>query len=412
MATLTAAPAARTGVFAPLQNTNFRLYFFGQLISTSGTWMQNVAQGYLVFQLTRSELWLGVVACAMGIPILLITPFAGVIVERMSRRQLLLLTQSAMMSLALILAALVFTNAVQIWHIVVLALLLGTCTAFDAPARQTFISDLVEKDLLPGGIALNSIIINGSRTLGPTVAGILLITLGTAWCFLLNGLSFLVVIGSLLLMRLETRPSDARHSSALTELREGLRYVRRHPVVPPLLMLSASGSFFGWSTMALMPAFSDEILRSPETGFALVTAASGLGAVLAGLLIATLTRKFERGRIVAFMAIATPVFALLLSRMTTVPTAVLMSLGAGFSIIAYFVSINTAIQLVIDNELRARVLSLYTLTIMGLNPFGALLLGTIAERIGTPDALTLFALTLGAICTAVLVRFPQVRQIR
>lgn len=186
---------------AAFRNHDFRLYFIGQLISVSGTWMQNLAQGYLVFQLTQSEAWLGIVACAAGLPIVLTSPIAGVIVERFPRRQLMLATQLAQMSFAIILALLSFTNTVQVWHIVLLALLLGATNALDVPARWTIVSEIVGPDDLKSGIALNSILNSGSRVVGPTIAGIVLVRFGAAVCFLLNALSFVAVIISLLMIR-------------------------------------------------------------------------------------------------------------------------------------------------------------------------------------------------------------------
>lgn len=409
--TISAAGASpRIGTFEALKTHNFRLYFMGQLVSMSGTWMQNVAQGYLVFRLTKSEFWLGIVACAAGLPLLLISPFAGVIVERMPRRRLMLITQTIQMILAFILAALVFTNAVQIWHIVVLALLLGLTNAFDAPARQTFIGDLISKDLLTSGIAMNSIIVNGSRVLGPAVAGIMLATFGVVWCFFLNGISFLFVIATLFMLHLPAHLRNTQPVHAFTQLLEGLAYVRSHPVVMPLLLLSAAGGFFCWATLSLFPAFSDVVLGSPKEGLAIISAANGLGAVFAGLAISYLGHRFGRGRVLTMIGLLTGMFIALMSRTNTLPGAALMSAGFGFAAIAYFVTINTSIQLLIPNEFRGRVLSIYTLSIIGLNPFGALLLALLAEKVGNPDALAIYGGILFLVCSAVLIKFPQVRR--
>src|SRR5579859_3682164 len=194
------AEETRRSMLSALRHRNFQLYFGGQLVSTSGTWMQTVAQSFLVFELTQSELWLGVVACAAGLPALVLSPFAGVIVERSARRRLLIFTQSAQMILAFILSVLTFTNTVQVWHVVVLALLLGVVNSIDAPARQSFVIDMVGREDLSSGIALNSLMFNLSRVVGPTAAGLALATVGTAWCFFLNGVSFLAVIISLFAM--------------------------------------------------------------------------------------------------------------------------------------------------------------------------------------------------------------------
>lgn len=403
--------APRVGTFDALQSANFRLYFVGQLISSSGTWMQTIAQGFLVFQITQSELMLGLVACAAGLPMLCVAPFAGVIVEGMPRRRVMLVTQTIQMFLAFILAALVMTNSVQIWQIMVLATLLGLTNAFDAPARQTLISDLVGLDRLASGIALNSIIINGSRVFGPTLAGIMLATVGVAWCFFLNGVSFLFVLVTLLLLRISPSDRPRPTTSALAQLREGLQYARQHETVFPLLLLAAGGGFFCWATLSLFPAFADVVLGSPKDAYAFISAANGFGAIFAGLFISTFSQRFGRGRVLTVVGPFIGIFIALMSRTTTIPAAALMSAGFGFCAIAFFVTANTAIQLAIPNTFRSRVLALYTLMLIGLNPFGALLLGSIAERIGNPNALLLYGLILAAICAYVPFKYKRVRAI-
>jgi MFS family permease len=373
--------------------------------------MQNLAQGYLVFALTKSELWLGIVACAMGLPMLLVAPFAGVFVERLPRRRVLFATQLVAMTLAFILAALVFTNTVQVWHVIVLALILGVNNAFDAPSRMTFISDLVSKEHLASGIAMNSIIVNGSRVFGPTMAGFFLTLVGPAWCFLLNGVSFIFVIISLVLMRFPAFVKRTDKAEPLRELREGLRYVQAHEVVLPLLLLSATAGFFGWANLSLFPAFSAEVLNAPEEGYALISAANGLGAVFAGLLVTPFMKRLGRGQLMALMLVLTGVSLALLSQTTMVISAAVMSLLMGFSIIAFLVACNTSVQLAIESTMRGRVMSLYTLSIMGLNPFGSLVIGAIAEQFGNPAALLIYGCIFTLLGGAVLLRYPRVRQI-
>jgi MFS family permease len=408
---LTSPTAQRVGTFAALQNSNFRLYFIGQLISTSGTWTQNVAQGYLVFQLTKSEWWVGVVACAVGLPMLFLSPYAGVIVEHFPRRTVLMITQAIQMVLAFILTALVLTNTVQIWHIVGLALILGLTTAFDAPARQTFISDLVGRDLLPSGIALNSVIVNGSRVFGPTLAGLLLVLLNATWCFFLNGVSFIFVLLTLVFVKPPALDRPDKRAGAFTQITEGLRYVRGNPVVLPLLLLSAVGGVLCWSVISQLPAFSDEVMHSPENGLAILSAANGVGAVIAAVTISNLARRFGFGRILTFVTVATAIFIIVFSQTTNLVSGSLASAAMGFAVIAYFVTINTTIQLNIPDQYRGRVLSLYTLTIIGLNPFGALALGALAEWLNTPYAMLIYGVLFGLASIAVLIKFPQVRQI-
>lgn len=396
----------RQGTFTALNNPNFRAYFIGQLISMSGSWMQRVALSYLIFNVTQSEAWLGLIACASGIPVLIVSPFAGVFVERLPRRRLLYVTQTSQMVLAFILAALVFSGAIQTWHILILALLLGVTNAFDAPARQTIVADLVGMENLPSGIAVNSMIVNGSRVLGPSIAGIFLVTLGAGWCFFLNGISFLAVLYTLWVIEIPNTPRLKQSSPILRQFREGLRFARQNQVVLALLLLSVNGGIFSWSLVEIFSAFADLVLKSPEEGLAIISAANGVGALVAGLMVTYFTRRLGRGQYIAYVAIGTSLSMYLLSRMVTVPTAALMSFVAGFCIISYFVTINTTLQVTIPPEFRGRVLSLYTLAIMGFTPFGSLALGFIAEEISTPDAMAIYAVLSGLVSAAILIKLP------
>ncbi|MBL8161779.1 MAG: MFS transporter [Anaerolineae bacterium] len=404
--------AARARTLSALQNHEFRRYFIGQLISLSGTWMQTVAQGWLVFHLTQSELWLGVVACAAGLPSLILSPFGGVLIDRLPRRNVLIFSQTAQMTLALILAALTFTNQVQVWHIVVLAALLGIVNAVDAPSRQAIIADLVGHDKLNSGIALNAIMFNGSRVVGPAVAGIALTSVGPAWCFLLNGLSFLAVIAMLLTItpKRPEQTSDGFHP--LLRLKEGLRFSRRHPTIWPLLLLAATASIFTANISQLMPAFADTVLNSPKEAYAAMSTATGLGAVVAAALMASLGQRYGRGRVVTVMAGFVLVAVLLVTRTTSIPVAIGLMGMFGFGIILEFVTVNTLIQSEVPDAFRGRVMSLYTLTWFGLAPFGALTLGALAQVIGTPDAMLIYALIGGVLSVTILLRSPHVRRLR
>lgn len=407
-----AATPARARTLSALQNHEFRRYFIGQLISLSGTWMQTVAQGWLVFHLTQSELWLGVVACAAGLPSLILSPFGGVLIDRLPRRNLLIFSQAAQMTLALILASLTFAGSVQVWHIVALATLLGMVNAIDAPSRQTIIADLVGHDNLNSGIALNSIMFNASRVVGPAVAGIALTSVGPAWCFLLNGLSFLAVIAMLLTIapRRPEQTSDGFHP--LLRLKEGLHFSRRHPTIWPLLLLAAIASIFTANISQLLPAFADTVLRSPKEAYAAMSTATGLGAVVAGALMASLGQRYGRGRVVTAMSGFVLLAVLLVTRTTSISLAVGLMGMFGFGIILEFVTVNTLIQSEVPDAFRGRVMSLYTLTWFGLAPFGALALGATAQVIGTPDAMLIYALIGGALSGYILLRAPHVRRLR
>src|SRR5258708_1133023 len=244
------------GTFAALGNRNFRVYFLGQLASTSGTWMQLTAQGWLVFQLTHSAAWLGIVAAAAGLPILALSPVAGVIVERFARRQTMLITQTIQMVLALVLAGLVFTSTVEIWHIIVVTILLGVTNAVDGTARFAITADLVDREHLRSAITLNSILFNLSRVLGPAAAGLALTSLGAGWCFLLNGLSFVPVIASLAWVQVRPMLAASSSETPLQQLAEGLRYARAHHQILPTLLLAAIAGLLGISLITLFPAFA------------------------------------------------------------------------------------------------------------------------------------------------------------
>jgi MFS family permease len=397
------------GIFSALNHTNFRLYFGGQLVSVSGTWMQTVAQGWLVFHLTQSALWLGIVACAAGLPSLLVSPFAGVVVDRTSRRNILVATQTVQMLLAFTLAFLTFADLVQVWHVVALAFILGITNAFDAPARQTFVKDMVGPENLISGISLNSMMFNTARILGPSAAGIALASLGAGWCFFINGASYLAVIGSLLLMKVPVNIKRGSSVSPLQQLRDGLRFSRSHETIKPLLLLSAVTSILCINIVTLLPAFAAIVLHSPIDGFSTLSITQGIGAVAGGLL-AVYVSRYGRGRVVAAMVILLSASVFMVSRMTGVlPSAFLMAI-VGFSMILFFVTINTMLQSEIPDEYRGRVLSLYTLTFFGLAPFGALFLGSLADAIGTPDAIAVYAVLNGVLAIAILACWPALWQ--
>lgn len=378
-------------------------------MSVSGTWMQTVAQGWLVFHLTQSELYLGIVACAAGLPALLISPYAGVLIDRTPRRTILIVTQTVQMLLALILAFLTFASLVQVWHVISLAFILGIVQAFDAPARQTFVKDMVGPESLVSGISLNSTMFNTARIVGPTAAGIVLATIGPAWCFLLNSLSFLAVIGSLLLMNVRATDKCESNASPLALLIEGLRFTRGHDTIKPIILLAAVTSILCVNIITLLPAFAATVLNSPIEGYATVSTMQGVGAMCAGLL-AVLVSRFGRGRVVAGMNLMLCLSVLIVSRMTLVLPAAMLMAVVGFSLILMFITMNTVIQTIVPDQYRGRVMSLYTLTFFGLAPFGALALGFIASQIGVPDALAFYAILNGALVLAILARWPTLWQ--
>jgi MFS family permease len=400
-------PARRQSTISALRNPNFRLYFFGQLISNSGTWMQNIAQSYLVYQLTKSELWLGIVACAAGLPMVIASPMAGVLVERFPRRTVLICTNLVQMMLAFILTVLSFNGTVEVWHIVALAIVLGLTNAFDMPARQTIVVELVGREEMYSGIALNSIMNSLGRVLGPTAAGIALVQFGTSWCFLLNGISFIIVLISVFLMRVPYAIAYVSKSSPMRQLREGLSYVRRDPYIPPLLLLAAVGGLLVLPILRMLPAVAEVLLHSPEEGYAALSVAEGMGAVIAGVLIGWLGSRFGHGKLIAAAMGINALANALLAWQTNIPPAVLITGFFGGSMILMFVSLNTVIQTVVPDQFRARVLSLYSLAMLGTLPFGALALGALGDAFGISTALVINGVMIAVLSGAILLRWSH-----
>ena len=283
--------------FAALQYRNYRIWFTGQLLSLVGTWMQTTAQGYLVYELTKSPVYLGYVGFAAGIPTWLFTLYGGLIADRMSRRTMLIITQTSMMLLAFILAFLVFLQIIQPWMIVLLALCLGIANAFDAPARVSFVAELVDHKDLTNAIALNSTMFNSATVVGPAIAGIAYASLGPAWCFTVNGISFLAVIIALLLMRLPKSYTDVKRTSAIRDIKEGFRNAIDNRTIRILIINMGFLSMFGLSLMTLLPAWSSDILNGNATTYGLLLSARGIGALIGALMIASLSSRNVRGKL-------------------------------------------------------------------------------------------------------------------
>lgn len=409
MATQTqTANTVRPNTYSALRSPNFRLYFIGQLVSISGTWMQNVAQGYLVFSLTRSELWLGIVALAAGIPTLLMSPIAGVVVENVPRRRLLMVTQTIQMLLAFILTALTFTGLVQVWHIILLAFCLGITNALDMPARQTFIVEMVGRGDLHSGITLNSILNSAARVLGPTLAGLALVKFGVVWCFFINGVTFLAVLFSLFIMQVPFAITRLKKKvSALSQLKEGLGFARHDSIVAPLLLLACLLGFFIVPIIQILPAYADVILHSAKEGYAALSSAQGLGSVIGGIILGWLAYRMGYGRLIASAIVFGALALILMARQTTTPLAAFAAGLSGLFLILQAVSINTLIQMTTPDEYRGRILSLYTLAFIGIAPFGSLLLGALASVIGTSLAIGLYGVLSGIGGGLIIWRWPQ-----
>jgi len=397
--------------FSALRHRNFQLYFGGQLVSNAGTWMQIIAQGWLIYQLTHSDLTLGIVGFASAIPTLLISPWGGVIVDRVPKRTLLILTQSGAMLLAFILAVLAFTKVVQEWHIFLLAAGLGVVNSFDAPARQAFVVEMVGHDDLPNAIALNSMMFNSARIIGPAMGGLLLAIIGTAWCFTINGLSFLAVIIGLAAMRLAPHVAIRHTDSPWKQLTKGIRYVSGQPELAGLLLLALFFSVFGISYSTVLPAFVEQMLKQGAAGYGWINAATGVGAVSGAFIIANQRGSKWRGKWLMTASLGFPIVLSVFSFTSYFPASLVLAVGLGVGFMVEFTMINTLLQTRVDHQLRGRVMGLYTLTFFGFAPFGNLAVGALSQRIGLSYAMTLFA-SIGLLLSIyVLRKVPQLKNL-
>jgi MFS family permease len=368
-----------------LRHRNFQLFFSGQLISLTGTWMQSVAQAWLVYSITKSALLLGTVGFASQIPVFLIAPFGGIAADRTNRQRLVIATQTASMILAGILAWLTLSGRlrVHVWPIFVLAALLGVVNAFDIPGRQAFLVDMVGKEDLMNAIALNSSMFNGARVIGPAVAGILVARIGEGWCFAANAISYIAVIAGLLLMKVHCAPRFSNHSP-IEDIIEGFRWVNQTRVIRALLLLIGLVSLVGMPYTVLMPVFADKILHGGARGLGILMGATGVGALLGALTLASKTGVKGLGRWVAYTCAGFGISLFLFSFSTSFWLSAALLMPAGYSMMLQMACSNTLIQTMVPDQLRGRVMALYSMMFMGMAPFGAFLGGALAHRLGAP----------------------------
>jgi MFS family permease len=368
-----------------LRHRNFQLFFSGQLISLVGTWMQTVAQSWLVYEKTGSSFKLGAVGFASQIPVFLMAPIGGMVADRVNRHRIVIATQVASMILALILAALTLTHTVEVWHIFVLAALLGVVNAFDIPGRQSFLVDMVGRDDLMNAIALNSSMFNGARVIGPAIAGLLLIKIGEGGCFLANGISYIAVIIGLLMMRVDS-PPRSKSESPLDDIIEGFRWVSHTGPIRALLLLLGLVSLVGMPYTVLMPIFADHVLHSGAKGLGILMGFTGIGALLGALTLAVRTGVKGLGRLISICCagFGVSLIAFSFSKLFWLSTSLLIPVG--FFIMLQMACSNTLIQAMVPDALRGRVMALYSMMFMGMAPFGALLGGALADRMGAPVA--------------------------
>jgi MFS family permease len=397
-----------SGTFASLRYRNYRLWFTGQMVSLVGTWMQSTAQAFLVYQLTGSPAYLGYVGFASGLPTWLFSLYGGAISDRMSKRTVMLFTQTAMMILAFLLAALTFTGRVQAWHIVVLAFLLGIANAFDAPARQTIVLELVDREDLTNAIALNATMFNLGTAIGPAVAGITYSAVGPAWCFTINGLSFIAVIVALLMMRLKPFEPVQRAASALAEIRSGVRYAAADRRVRTIILNLGIVSLFGMGFVTLMPAWAVDVLGGNATTNGLLQSARGVGALVGALMLAATAGMYPRGRLFTIGNLVFPVLLFVYAFLRWLPLSLLCLAGVGWGFMVMVNSSNVLVQTHVPDALRGRVMSIYTLAFFGLMPFGSFVAGRLAEQIGEPATVIAGSVVLFVVALWIRLRVPEV----
>jgi len=377
--------AGRAAVmFRALKHRNFQLFFSGQIISLVGTWMQTVAEAWLVYRLTGSSVLLGVLGFVGQIPIFLLSPVGGLAADRWPRHRVVIATQVSSMLLAFTLATLTLTGRIRVWEIISLATLLGTVNAFDVPARQSFLIEMVGREDMLNAIALNSSMFNGARVAGPAIAGILVAVVGEGWCFLLNGISYLAVIAGLFMMRIEKTAPLHDGSAPLEKLREGFRFARHTKPIRALLTLIAVVSFMALPFTVLMPIFAGRILGGGASAYGTLMGAVGLGAMFGALAVAMRQQLRGLGNVAGACAMGLGIGLVLFSGSRWYWISLGLLVLCGFTMMMQFTSINTLIQAMVPDQLRGRMMSMYSMMFLGMTPLGSLLAGWVADHIGAP----------------------------
>lgn len=401
------AALTRLGTFSALRHRNYRLFWTGMLGSQVGTWMQSTAQSYLVWELTRSALATSLVTLFFSFPSTVLSLVGGVVADRMDRRRLILLTQTMFLLQAIVLTVLTFSGRIRIWEIYALALVNGTVMAFDSPGRQSMLPSLVPREDLGNAIALNSTVFNASRVVGPPLAGLMYAAAGPGWCFALNAVSFLAILYPLWIIRLTPAPAGIVRTHLWDDLREGLGYVRRHQVVRTLLLLVALVGTLAFVYIVLMPVLASKVLGGGPAENGYLLGAAGVGATVGALGVATL-RSSRPGRfIVGFgYAASAALVALAFSRHLLL-SMVLTAIVAG-CVMAVLATCNTTIQGYVTDNLRGRIMSIYTLALIGSGPLNAVIAGTVGNVLGADRAIGISGLVMGLAVAGVALRNRRV----
>jgi MFS family permease len=398
-------------IFPALKHPNYRFYFSGQLVSLSGSWMQTVAQGWLVFQLTHSPFMVGLVSALQHMPILFFGVFGGVIVDRLNKQKLILLTQSASLFLALILGILTITGFINVWVVILFASLLGLINAIDTPARQSLIIEMVGREHLPSAIALNVGSFNSARVFGPALAGILIAKLGTGITFILNALTFLGPIIAIKSMKLNliTPPKTSQHP--LAAVKQGLRYAYRHPIIKMVLVFAAVTSIFGWSYVSMLPVVAERAFKQDSFGLGLFYSSFGIGAVLGTVFISAFNNRFSVKKLLLGGSFLFTVSLFAFTLTTYFPLALIFLFFSGAGIAAQMALMQSIIQNNVENHLRGRVMSIFVTAHQGMLFIGNFQVGWIAELTGARTAIAIGAALIFVFAAYLYLTFTKLENI-
>lgn len=398
--------------FVSLRYPNYRLWFFGQMVSLMGTWMQSSVQSYLIYDLTRSTEYLGYIGLLGGLPSWFFTLYAGVVADRMPRQKLLIITQAYMMVLAALLTVLTFSGQIQPWHLLVLAFLLGIGNAFDAPARLAFITDMVEdRSDLTNAIALNGTMFTAAAMVGPAIGGLVYGWVGPGWCFLVNALSFLAVIAALMLMHLPPPLPRPAKSMAMADLIAGMRYTIDHKVIRQIVMNMGVVSILVLGMISLLPAWAVEVLHGDAATNGFLLSARGVGSLFSALTLAALGSYRGRGRLYTLSALTLPLMVGFFAFQTSLPLALVAIAAMGFMFLMHNNSANVLVQKEVEDAMRGRVMSIYTMVFFGGQPLGAPLAGWLAVAIGEPRTVQVFAALLLIYMAWMTWHVPEIRRL-
>jgi MFS family permease len=399
-------------ILRSLSSRNYRLFFWGQLFSLSGTWIQMVAMSWLVYRMTNSAFMLGLITFLSQVPSFFFSPFAGVYVDRWNKHKTLIFTQIVLMLQAFTVAALTLTGNIKIWHIMLLSIILGLTNAFDMPVRHAFVIEMIEdrKDL-GNAIALNSSLVNMTRLVGPAAAGIIVAKLGEGICFMVNGVTFIAVIIALLFMRIKKVKPVTIHRNVFSELKEGFRYSFGFPPIRDMLILLAVLSFAIMQYTVLMPVFAKDILKGGSDTLGFLMASTGVGSLIGAIYLASKKSVLGLGKIMAISTFLFGVTIIIFAFSKNFMLSMVILLLAGFGFIVLIAASNTILQTITDDDKRGRVMSFYTMAFIGVAPFGSLAAGAVADRIGGPLTIMISGI-ISIVCGVFFtLRLPKLKKI-